>query len=150
MVGCVTGGVGSGVHRLRNTVGGIVTFTGLRGGRIALRLTRRTLGSVVSPSRGGIVAPSCVVSVITRRFSIAISSLYKGGHGSGVMAPHRVTVCLYERVVSAPLGSVKGYLKGHSRAAVVRNVSGVRGRVGGSRGLGGAVRALGGGVGPRK
>lgn len=86
--------------------------------------------------------------MISRRFGMPMARLGNGGQGTRVILPHRVIVCLYEGVASAPLGSVNTLLNNGSRTSVDRNMHGVRGSLGASRTLGGAIGVVGGGVGP--
>lgn len=148
MLDCVTGGVGSGIHRLRKTLGGLLTCGGLIRVPVAVSVTRGRLSGVVAPSGPQRVAPRLVVRIISRRCRVSMSRVVSGAEDDSITGPHRVTVCLYGGVARDPLSAVNSLLNKHSRSAVVRNVGGIARRCRGGRAAEGVVRAVGGGVGP--
>lgn len=139
---CVTKGVSSGVHRLRNTLVHISTCTGLGRRQVAADLTTRTLDSLGRNASSRRLAVRRVRGGITGCCRIAISRLQNGGHIGAVIVPHRVTVCLSQGLASTSLPEVKRSFNNGSRAAIVRTCSGVAGTIGGSDTVGGSIGTL--------
>lgn len=113
------------MHRLRKTLGHIVTGTGFAKQTVAVSFIHRTLHSLLTLRRG-LIAVSGVRGAITRCCGVGITSLLSGHQSHSITHPHRVTVTLTGRLAGRDLPRVNSTFNNHSRAAILRTYHGVR------------------------
>lgn len=138
-VRCVTSDCASGVHRLRKTLVQTVTCASVSKLPVAIRRLATILGP---PASGLRTSPGTILTTITRRFRIAMSRLGKTSQQHRVDRTQRVKVCLVHRRASLDLPGVNSRFNKGSRAAILCDYAGIRGRLGQSLSLTRAIHRV--------
>lgn len=142
----VTRRMGCGIHRLRNTMGGVGTLAELTKGRPSVSVTHSTVGRILGFGRPVSIAVGGVVGGIKGAFKVSPRGVVSSGHSGGVGSTERISVCVVHRVAKVGLISVKGMFGNGARSAMGRSVRIVRSEVGRGPIFGGAIRSVVGGV----
>lgn len=133
IVSCVTRGINSDMHSLRNVIVSVVTRSAVCGGRVSLRLARHVIHGMIG-DRDGTIAISRVVGAMYGRFKLRATAVRAGSEGQRIIRTQRVTVCLTGGRASFSATGVNTLVKRGSRTAMLRTYGAVGrlGRISGS------------------